>query len=402
MNELDLVASLRPAEDLADAGDLAGARRTLTAVLTAPPSRPHGRAYPTRAARSGHLGPVRPWRLLTAVTAASAAGVAIAFAAAGAAPSVIAAKAHPRVHGPAESAVTLTAAQFLTRAAAATRHGRVAVPSPDQYVYSRNVSAGSGWTREWLSVTGSRAGLRVSSGSGPGTALIQPACTSAQAEATGCLLAAGYLPGLPAVPDKILPYLAKLGLAAARPPAGQDTPNWLANDTGKAVADLMSTTYLLPGQQSALFRLLAGTPGFELIPHAVDALGRRGDGIYWSYEGGGTVIVFDPATYRYLGVGTWPANSRPVSPRGLVVAPYGSALMAIALVNTEPSAPRPGAAPGLLRSAKLWAMRQHPGQSWSVAEELAAYLRQVRHMSPAQVRELLQKTLGLGSGPPAG
>ncbi len=396
MDELDLISGLRPAEPLADTRGLAAVRRTLTATLAAGPSHPHRHgslADGSRAGRPGHLGIPRSWRLATAITVTASAGVAITLAMTGAAPFATTAGTHLPAQGADHSIpATLTAAQFLTAAAAATRGGHAAVPRPDQYIYTENITPGTGWTKEWLSADGSRAGLSL--GSATGLATVQPACTPAQAQATGCFLAAGYLPGLPVNSSEVLPYLAKLDLAAARPPTGQDTPNWLDNDTGKAAAQLMSTTYLMPGQQSALFQLLAHTPGFKLIPHAADALGRRGVGIYWSYEGSGAMIVFDPATYRYLGFGTWPEGRQPIASSGLVAAPYGSALTAMAVVNTEPAATRSSTMSSLLRQASLWARRQYPRRPWTKAEALAAYLRQVRHMSPAQVRGVLLKTLG--------
>jgi hypothetical protein len=398
MDELDLISSLRPAEPLADARDLAAARHTLTATLTATLAADHHDPYRhgslaggSRGGRAGQPGIRRFWRLATAITATASAGIAIALTVTGAPRPATTARSHLRVAAHSVPA-TLTAAQFLTAAAAATRYGHAVAPRPDQYVYTENISHGSGWTKEWLSADGSRAGLSLASASGLAT--VEPACTPAQAQATGCFVAAGYLPGLPANSHEVLPYLAKLDLAAAGPPAGQDTPHWLDNDTGKAAAQLMSTTYLMPGQASALFQLLAHTPGFKLIPHAVDALGRRGVGIYWSYQGGGAMIVFDPATYRYLGFGTWPTGKQPLSSSGGVAAPYGSALKAMAVVNTEPAVTRWGATSALLRQAKLWATKQHPHHPWTTAEALAAYLRQVRHLSPAQIKSVLLKTLG--------
>lgn len=192
----------------------------------------------------------------------------------------------------------------------------------------------------------------------------------------------------------VLAYLAKLGLAAASPPHSEEPANWMANDLGKAVGELMSTTYLVPAQQSAIFRLLARTPGFRIVRSADDPAGRPGVGIFWSYQGGGAMITFDPATYAFLGFGTWPAGSHPVLTGQNVTAPDGSALTAMAIVNALPphhGIPQPLTA--LIRQVKRWAMRTH--QHGTVTQVVTAYLREVSHLSPANVDVMLSR-LGLG------
>lgn len=378
MNELDLVTSIRPDAPLPAADDLVAARSRLNTALSAPAPQPHD-------GRRAGLTRVRPsWSLGAIVTGAAAAGIAITLA-------VTSAISAGRAPGPVQSgSARLTAAQFLTAAAAAVKTGHGVVPRPDQYVYTENVDVGSTWYKEWLSADGSRPGLVIRSGQPASAQTVQPACTVAQASSTDCWLAAGYLPGLPVKPDDVLAYLAKLKLAAGRTPAGIDTPNWLANDTGKAVAQLLSSTYLLPGQQSAVFQMLAQTPGFQLVPNAADALGRRGVGIYWPYQGAGAMIVFDPVTYRFLGFGTWPEGQGLATSGRPVVAPDGAALAAMSIVDTEPSPQRPSPAlKALARQATAWATRQHPHRPWTLAAALTAYLRQVRHMSPAKITAIL-------------
>jgi hypothetical protein len=46
---------------------------------------------------------------------------------------------------------------------------------------------------------------------------------------------------------------------------------------------------------------MAQTPGFKLVRHAVDALGRSGVGIAWHDAGLTMVIIFNPQTYGYMG-----------------------------------------------------------------------------------------------------
>jgi hypothetical protein len=389
MTELDLIASLRPEVPLPGETDLAAARSTLMRTLAFEPGGAAAQAR-SRRGRRAVLGAVAAAAVAVAcaatfaVNAGSGSGNALA-----------------RGHGLPVPA-TLTAVQFLTAAAAATRHMHVAPPpTPDQYVYSAGVQEpGAGSWREWLAADGSRPGVTEGPGQG-GAVTLEPACTVAQAESTGCYLSAGYLPGLPVSASAVLAYLARLQLAAATPPPGQKTPNWLANDTGKAVEELMSSTYLLPAQEAGLFQLLARTPGFQIVRNAADALGRRGVGIYWFYQDSGAMIVFDPVTYRFLGFGTWGAGDVPGSgeiPRasdGVVKAPDGSALVAMTVVDR---APAPSVSQSsiqklaaLFRQARLWAARQRGHQQLTVGAGVAEYLREVQHMSPARVQQYMRE-----------
>jgi hypothetical protein len=398
MNDLDLVRELRPEVPLADATELAAARERLIAAVAV------GHRQPGRRPAGKRLRSPRRFALAGAA-AAVAAGIAVALLTSSVLPprgpstalnhagsgKATRAAAHPyRVAIPA----TVTAAQFLNSAAAAMARRTAMPPLPSQYVYSENVTPGSGWSKEWLSGNGAEPGLMENSATPPGFATIEPACTAAQAKATGCYVSAGYLPGLPVQPNAVLAYLARLTLAAATPPYSDEPPNWMANDLGKAVGFLMSTTYLLPAQQSAIFRLLAQTPGFQIVRSADDPIGRPGVGIYWSYQGGGAMIIFDPATYAFLGYGTWPPGSQPTLTGQNVTAPDGSALTAMAIVNALP--PHHGVSQtltALIAQVKRWAVKTHT--HGSVIQVVTAYLRDVRHLSLANVDRMLSK-LGLG------
>jgi hypothetical protein len=300
---------------------------------------------------------------------------------------------------------TLTAAQFLAEAAAATRREQAPVPAPDQYIYTEEYSnsPGQGLSREWLAADGSRPGVVKLSN---GVRVPVSVCTVAQAASTGCYPSAGYLPGLPVSANAVLPYLVQLQLAATSTNP-QNTPNWLANNNGKAVEALLQTTYLLPAQQAAVFQMLAHTPGFEIVRNAADAVGRRGVGIYWLYQGGGAMMVFDPMTYRFLGFGTWPDGAVPSNgqiPRasgGVVSAPNGVAVVTMAIVNSEPPVPpAPKAAQestatqkmvSLFVHARSWGARQPGHQQLTFGEITADYLREVLHLSPAQVQQDLRQ-----------
>jgi hypothetical protein len=398
MNDLDLIRELRPEIPLADATELAAARERLTAAVAADIRQPDRSPAGRRPRRSRRFA-------LAGATAAAAAGVAVVLLTSNVLPvrgpstalnragsgKSTAATAHPyRVAVPA----TLTAAQFLNTAAAATAHRTAVPPLPSQFVYSENVTPGSGWSREWLSGNGAEPGLMEDSAAPPGFATTEPACTTAQAEAIGCYVSAGYLSGLPVQPDAVLAYLARLGLAAATAPFKDEPSNWMANDLGKAAGFLMSTTYLLPAQQSAIFRLLAQTPGFQIVRSADDPTGRPGVGIYWSYQGGGAMIIFDPVTYAFLGYGTWPPGSQPALTGQNVSAPDGSALTAMAIVNAlPPHHGVPQTLTALIAQVRQWAAKTHT--HGTVIQVVTVYLRDVWHLSPANVRRMLSK-LGFG------
>jgi hypothetical protein len=403
MNELDLIATLRPEVALPGERDLAAARSKLMSTLALDPRPAAGQERPARPqhARRGRSSVPRR-RRRGVVLGAVAAGVAVACVITLA---VTAGNSGGHGVGPGQGPqvpATLTAVQFLSAAAVATRHEQAGPsPAPDQYVYSDVFERGSGSAREWLAADGSRTGVIDLSGSQQAGSYSVPACTAAQAESSGCLLAAGFLPALPVSASAVLPYLARLQLAETSPPANQHTPNWLANDTGKAVASLLQTTYLLPAQQAAVFQMLARTPGFEIVRSAADALGRRGVGIYWLYQGSGAMIVFNPVTYRFMGSGTWgqgdvPADGQvPQASHGVVTAPQGLALVSMTIVDSEP-----GVTPSvqqklrqklvlLMRQARDWGARQPGHEQLTIGAVVAEYLREVVHMSPAQVREYM-------------
>jgi hypothetical protein len=228
----------------------------------------------------------------------------------------------PASTGPAET--SLTAAQFLGRAAAALlRQSPPAPPGPNQFVYTETETSGGHLSRTWLSANGERAGQ---SSQGPVPTCAQQA-PSPPAPTFYCVAAmtAGYLPHLPTRPDALRRYLTSIRVISPdRAPGG--TPNWAANDTGKAVDYLMSTTYLLPAQQAALFQLLAHTPGFTIVPGVHDAIGRPGVAIRWTYLGGTADIIVSPATYAYLGDRTTYPGESPAQFSG-------SALIKLAIVD---------------------------------------------------------------------
>jgi hypothetical protein len=333
MNDLDLIATLAPDTPLANAGDLAHARERLTAE-----------AEKRRAtvARHGVGGHSRRLRLAVAgIAAAAAAGVAIALTLSSGVPARPSAtnNSHPSVSrgaggtnaGSTHTALpaTLTAAQFLRRGAAALRDRAAVLPRPDQYIYAETEGPhGSSKYQIWQSANGTRPGLVEPAGGmaipwagGTGHRLLKPAggvvaipltpCTVAHAEAGRCSLAAGYLPQMPTSRSALFAFLVKIGEATAGP-SPKPIRNWATNNLAKSVASLLQDEYLSPAQQASLFELMAHASGIRLARHAVDALGRSGVGVAWSYQGTTYELVFDPSTYAYLGYGTvWHGRSQP-------------------------------------------------------------------------------------------
>jgi hypothetical protein len=322
MNDLDLVTELTPQIPLPEPGDLAGPRRRLAAAIAT--ERTDTRARDESAKRAHLTTPdslssprrVRAAKRL-ALTAAVAAAAAAATVAAlivvpGHSPSAPPVPGRPAARPP--GTVNVAAARFFLRAARVTRHLPAHPPGPDQFVYTQTEGAGGvNVGRLWLSAEGNKDGLDQNPGQ---RGLKLPPCTVAQAQVPRksppgtyprtmkCAEEAGYLPSMPVNPHKLLAYLYQIGIAQ---PGDSNGTSWAANDFGKAVDFLMSTTYLLPAQQAAMFELMAQFPGFTIVHGARDAIGRVGVGIKWTFSGSPAEIILNPVSYAYMGDRTWPA-----------------------------------------------------------------------------------------------
>ena len=191
-----------------------------------------------------------------------------------------------------------TAASVLHRAALAALRLPARTPQPDQFVYVE--WANGVRTRQlyqaWLSVDGTRNGL-IRSG---GRSSVDPGCHhghQAGQHGYSCVPAPAFLPGMPATPRGVLRYLEKTyGLRLGTGKKSLDR-------FGTTVDGLLSFTYLLPRQRAALYELLAQTPGFTVVPHAADVIGRQGIGVSWALpRGGDIIIIFDRRTYAELGL----------------------------------------------------------------------------------------------------
>jgi hypothetical protein len=315
MNDLDLIRELAPDEPLPGAGELAPARSQLAAaiateVAAGPGKRTAGPAAPGRhTAGPPSLPRARsrwsaPRRVLVGVAAtAIAASMAAALI-------VVAGHDGPPGSTPAVSpgrgtnGISLTAAQFLDAAARAALRQPSGAPRPSQWVYSETEGPTGDKTQVWLPADGRHPGLvHPSQGAGQ-----YPACTIAQAETKHCRPDVGYFPDMPTSPQRLFAYLDRVQIASdtARPGEGG---SWLANQLAKGVFVLMQQTYLRPAQRAALYELMADTPGFTIVPHVRDAAGRAGVAVEWIFEGGRGAVIFEPGTYEFLGVRTWPVAS---------------------------------------------------------------------------------------------
>ena len=215
-----------------------------------------------------------------------------------------------------------TAASVLHRAALAALRLPARTPRPDQFVYVEWAN-GVG-TRQlyqaWLSVDGTRNGL-IRSG---GRSSVEPGCHHKHQggqHGYSCVPAPAFLPSMPATPRGVLRYLEKTyGLRLG---TGKKSLDRL----GTTVDGLLSFTYLLPRQRAALYELLAQTPGFTVVPHAADVIGRQGIGVSWALPRGGDItIIFDRRTYAELGlIAKGPGKDRNYE--------FGRALLKIAIVG---------------------------------------------------------------------
>jgi hypothetical protein len=258
--------------------------------------------------------------------------------------AVVIFQASPTPHLAPTASSSASAAPFLRRAAHAvltaptfTEQSGV-IPQANQYVYSETEDPSGTLYQLWLSTNGDQPALvRYVSSSGkviaPGVMSNAP-CTVAQAESeseqTRCIPEAGYLPDLPTDPATLLAYLNQIGEVDTQP-SPSDPPGQLDNELSDGITNLMQTCYLLPAQRSALFTLMAQTPGFTIVPNMMDAIGRVGVGVEWNFQGDSGALIFDPTTYALLGLRTWPGPPD-------LSAPYdGDALLGISIVNSVPS-----------------------------------------------------------------
>jgi hypothetical protein len=242
-------------------------------------------------------------------------------------------------HPPAASAAPFlrsAAKAVLTTATFGT--GPAVIPQPGQYIYSEKEDPSGTLVQTWLSFDGTTPGQTTYTSQVPGypptgTSPL-PACSLAQAQATGCFPEVGYFPNMPTDPSALVAYFNSLGFTDITSTTNPDPSNpveWDANDLAKGLMYWLGSAYLTPSQHAAIFNLMAETPGFTIVPNMADAIGRVGVGVEWNYQGSAGALIFDPTTYALLGVRTWPGAA-------IMSAPYeGDALLGISIVNAIPS-----------------------------------------------------------------
>ncbi|MEU7796559.1 CU044_5270 family protein [Micromonospora tulbaghiae] len=282
MDEMRLLQRLGDETEL-PAGERLGAARTrLVGALTATEAAPVRR-------------PRRPaWRLVLA-------GVATASVAASLAAVLV--LAPDRIGGSAPAA-RADARQVLRDAAAAALRLPDVEPRPDQFVYTRS-QGGAELRESWASVDGTRDGLVVEYPSGGRQEYVLPGCRDGRAKMyKGQQLMPGTEPCVPepaydpAVPTDATAMRAYLDKHRSGEPGD-------VNAAAKDVLFLLNDSYLRPRSRAALFEAAAATPGLKVVEKATDGAGRSGVGVSWSSPGNPAlmVMVFDPRTYAFLGVG---------------------------------------------------------------------------------------------------
>jgi hypothetical protein len=302
MNDLDLMERFRADLPPADPAALARARARMFATPA------------TRPARARWV-----WRLAPAGALAVAAAVAVATVHAAPSPQA----------GPTTTTTTAQAApdapHVLLLAAAEARREPALKARPDQFVYieSRVVAGGAKWgttgatyvppvekdRRIWLSVDGSR----------PGTLEERPAAggsveTNPKNEDGGLYGDGG--PGTPAYRDD-LPTGAKAMRAYLYRVAKNKNPSDARAFT--RVGDTLREEYVPPASVAALFEAASTIPGTKVVREA-DLAGRKGVAVSLTAEGIRHDLIFDSATYHFLGErSVVVVDNIPPFPKGAVI-----------------------------------------------------------------------------------
>jgi hypothetical protein len=302
------------------------------------PARPARRVR--QAARPG-LWPVQRLAMTGAASAVIAAAVAVALTATSSTtPGGHPVGGRPTTDAPgghSASAWPNTAvAGVLHNAALAALEVPANAPRPGQFIYTKlyrsQQEGGTAVLQTWLSADGVQAGM-VSGGTAATTGY-SPGCRNGlyyypnfphSRSTQRCTHAenAAYFPDMPTSPGALRAWLQRhLGGGAS-----------YANGLLTSVEFMMTSDYLLPRQQAALYEVLAQTRGLTVVPKVTNARGVTGIGIRSDVVDKGFfyTIIFDPRTYAPLGMnwaGTYPTPSGPVKDDH-----NGEVLLKLAIVN---------------------------------------------------------------------
>lgn len=286
MDEMRVLQRLGEETGLPTADRLSAARTRLEAAMT------------TTAAGTGAVRRARRPARRMVLTGVATAGVAASLAAV----LVLA----PDRTGGSTSPAQADPARILRGAAATALRLPDVEPRPGQFVYTRS-REGRDLRESWRSVDGTRDGLVVEYPAAGRQQFVLPGCRDGRAVAVKggqvvpgvterCVPEPAYHADLPTDAAGMRAYLNKLGSGEAGD----------SNAAGKDVLYLLGE-YLRPPSRAALFEAAATTPGLTVVERATDGAGRSGVGISWPSPGGANpaplVLVFDPKTYAFLGVG---------------------------------------------------------------------------------------------------
>jgi hypothetical protein len=213
-------------------------------------------------------------------------------------------------HRPAASA---EAAEILNRAASTAKQAPTDVPRPEQFIFIESrlwypapgSRSGTGLTRSWHSVDGTRDGLVWTElpGRDGQSQTVVPGCRDGHAPEWGedgtlrqdktraCQPDPAYLPDLPVTPKSVLSYLT----TTASPDGSGETRAFVNAGT------LLQTRYLAPQSRAAVFEAVALIPDVTALHDVTDAAGRPGIAVVSTVRGLRHEMLFDPQTYQFLG-----------------------------------------------------------------------------------------------------
>jgi hypothetical protein len=153
----------------------------------------------------------------------------------------------------------------------------------------------------WASADGTRTGLIRTRAAAPGAAWRAttlagcrngaPTGQDAASSSAGCTPTPAYHGGLPTTAGAMLTYLY-------RHSQGQNPPDVQAFITA---GDLIRESLVPPDALAAVFRAVARIPGVSVARHAVNAAGKPGTGVQQTFHGISEQLIFNPATYAFIG-----------------------------------------------------------------------------------------------------
>ncbi|WP_229073374.1 CU044_5270 family protein [Actinoplanes sp. DH11] len=206
-------------------------------------------------------------------------------------------------YGPGTRLSIRPAAQVLGAAAAQAARQPDVLPRGDQFFYVRSVNRdGLILNEAWHSIDGTRDGLIFNRESAGLVRSLLPGCrngeyVSGTRQGDSCTPDPAYQPDLPTDSVAMARHLADANRQHTDDPAQNMT-----NGQAKTVMDLAGTHYLRPAQRAALYRAAARIPGVTVLEDAVDAAGRAGTGVAWTFSGHTNMWIFDEKEYAYLGM----------------------------------------------------------------------------------------------------